>query len=82
MPLFGYSLPSLSGVCGVPPRLLSLLLLYPVTCLQATEAGEEQEDEKLGFPRLSCTLTPHGSTGKDTLEKKILKDSYFGTELP
>lgn len=70
MPLFRYSLPSLSGVCGVPAHLL---LLCPIDRPQATEAWEEQEEKELGFPRLSCALTPHGPTGEDALEKKASK---------
>lgn len=52
MPLFRYSLPSLSGTLGSHLSPSFLLPLHPLDHPQAAEAWEEQKEEKRGFLRL------------------------------
>lgn len=52
MPLFSLLLALSLAFVGYRPNSSLLLLLCPVDCPQATEAWEEQEDEKLGSPSL------------------------------
>lgn len=68
VPLFGYSLPSLCGICGVPARPLCFCFI-PLPVHRQLRPGRSRKMRN-GFPRLSCTLTPRSSTEKDTWEKK------------